>query len=212
MNDDAKVAQFFNSRAAQFGDAVEALDWGSRRTQQIRFGILADIGNLNGASILDVGCGLADFFAFLQDRGLQVRYTGIDLAEDLIGIARGKYPQLDLRTANILEQEIGTFDYVFGSGIHYFKVDDNIQRSETLLGRMFELCRIGVGTNMISSERLTAEALADHVYAFEPSQALAMGRRVADYVVLRQDYLPHDLTLYLYKEDFAARQAGSIFP
>ncbi len=211
MNDDAKVAQFFNERAAEFGDSVESLDWGSRRTQQIRFAVLAEIGALNGLSILDVGCGLADFHGFLEARGIETRYTGIDLSSDLVAIAGKKHPQIDVRVANLLNEDVGEFDYVFGSGIHYLKVEDNAQRSEQLLRRMYEVCRIGVGTNMISAEKLAAGSLDDHVHAFEPGDVLAMGRRISNFVVLRQDYLPHDLSLFVYKQDFAARQETDYF-
>ena len=89
------------------------------------------------------------------------------------------------------------------------KVEDNLGRSETLLRRMFDLCRIGVATNMISAEKLAPGSLAEHVYAFQPAEVLALGRRITDSVALRQDYLPHDLTLYLYKQDFAARQLAA---
>lgn len=206
MNDDSKIAQFFDARADLHGDTPASLDWGSRRTQMLRFAVLAEIGQLEGSSILDVGCGLADFYAYLQTRGISVHYTGIDLSAKLVAIARNKFPSLDLRVANLLEEEFGSFDYVFGSGIHYFKVEDNLGRSETLLRRMYELCRVGVATNLISADKLLPGSLAEHVHAFYPAEVLALGRRITDFVTLRQDYLSHDLSLYLYKQDFANRQ------
>lgn len=207
MDNDALVASFFDKRAEIFGDSIDALDWGSSRTQQLRFALLSEIGKLEGASLLDVGCGLADFYSFFQQKGMEVKYTGVDLSEKLIAIARDKYPGLDLRFANILEENFGEYDYVVGSGIHYLKVENNIQRSEVILKRMFDLCKVGVATNMINAENLSDGALDDHVYAFMPTDALKIARKITKYILLRQDYLPHDFTLYLYRDDYRTRQS-----
>lgn len=44
-----------------------ALGWRDHNSQLIRFEVLADIADLNGRSVLDVGCGYADLLPFLSE-------------------------------------------------------------------------------------------------------------------------------------------------
>ncbi|MDR3348869.1 MAG: hypothetical protein LBO03_04600 [Acidaminococcales bacterium] len=42
----------------KFGDSSEGVHW-TRESQRARFEVLAQIGDLNNASVLDFGCGLS---------------------------------------------------------------------------------------------------------------------------------------------------------
>jgi len=47
-----------------------------------------------GQKILDLGCGNARFYKFLQDQGIKVDYYGLDNSEELIKICKEKYPEV----------------------------------------------------------------------------------------------------------------------
>src|SRR5262249_39481083 len=57
-----RVADFFRMHVRMFGYDWRALGWQSRGTQVRRFAVLAEIGPLAHTHVLDVGCGLADFY------------------------------------------------------------------------------------------------------------------------------------------------------
>src|SRR5688572_31025014 len=61
----AEMRAHYDALVARHGLSHKALDWGSRDSQELRFSVLAAIADLRGCSVLDVGCGLADFCAFL---------------------------------------------------------------------------------------------------------------------------------------------------
>jgi len=204
-HDSLDIAAFFNRRAQRYGDSVDALDWNSRHTQETRFRVLMEIGALKGRSVLDVGCGLADFYAFLRKRGAKVRYTGVDLSKKLIDLARAKHTGLDLHVADILREDLGQYDYVFASGIFYLKTEEAGLRARYLIRRMFESCRIGTAFNMLNLEYGRAHPFAEHVMAFRPSPIVRTCRQMTDYIVLRQDYFPNDFTVYLYREGYVER-------
>ena len=60
----------FSSRMARYGSSDARGVWNSRDSQQSRFEILAGAFDLNGQTVLDVGCGLGDFAGFLHERGV----------------------------------------------------------------------------------------------------------------------------------------------
>jgi len=95
MSRDTRIIRdFFSSKAKEHGDSVRSLAWESDYTQQTRFAVLSEIAPLDGMRVLDVGCGKADLFAFLLDRGTDVNYYGVDFTRELLEIARKKYPGL----------------------------------------------------------------------------------------------------------------------
>ena len=62
--DDAKTVAYFTGLAEKYGNDVRTLNWGSKASQKGRFAVLEKIGNLNKKSVLDVGCGLGDFYGW----------------------------------------------------------------------------------------------------------------------------------------------------
>jgi SAM-dependent methyltransferase len=67
-----------------------------------------------GRSVLELGCGTGDLLAALRpSRGL-----GIDLSDEMVRIARGKYPELEFRTGDVEAVTVEeTFDYVLLSDL-----------------------------------------------------------------------------------------------
>ena len=43
------------------------------------FDVLTQIGIVDGSSVLDVGCGFADYFDYANELGINIHYTGIDI-------------------------------------------------------------------------------------------------------------------------------------
>ncbi len=205
MEETKHIIEFYNQTYKIFGESVRTLDWGSENTQLLRFSILSEIGDLNGKSILDVGCGFADLYDFLKDRFENIKYTGVDITPTVLEIAQKKHPGLDLRLIDILNSPIENYDYVLASGIHTVKVENNYEFAMRMIKKMYSICNVGVATNMISSQPKNSE-YAEHVYSFSSSQVLNEVQKISDFAVIRHDYLPHDFTIYLYKKDYNERR------
>lgn len=204
MQDIYAIENFFNTSAQRHGLSLDALNWGSKRTQELRFHVLSEIDSLRGKSILDVGCGFGDFAAFLtRQLGDDFCYVGVDISKEIVMQAREKHPHLDIRHLNILEEEIESFDYLFGSGIHNLKIDDNYGFFTKVTQRMFELAKEGIGTNFIQARQ--GFEFAEHIFAYELEKIVPIVEQLTPYVTVRTDYLPHDTTLFLYKNDWATR-------
>jgi len=76
-----------------------------------------------GSRVLDIGCGVGSFLQLLAARGVELH--GIDAAESLIGVARRRLPQADLRVGEMqaLPYADATFDLVAGFNTFFFADD-----------------------------------------------------------------------------------------
>ena len=70
---------------------MKSLLWESTRTQGARFGAFMKAVDFRGRSVLDVGCGRADFLDYLLERGVRPgEYIGIEAVGELADAAEGK--------------------------------------------------------------------------------------------------------------------------
>jgi magnesium-protoporphyrin O-methyltransferase len=84
--------------------------------------------DLNGARILDAGCGTGALAQVLAERGAQV--VAVDLAPQLVSVAEQRTPlnhrtQIKFLAGDMLDPKLGRFDYIVAmdSLIHYARED-----------------------------------------------------------------------------------------
>ena len=197
--DDKRTIEHFTAKLQVHGPTVDAVDWGSRQSQQTRFEVLNAIGISPGGNVLDVGCGLGDFYAWLKARDGALRYTGIDITPSMIAAARELYPGAEFETRDLIDRPypMGCFDFVFASGVFYLRTDQGLAYVSTLVEAMFKACRVGLAFNCLS--QWAARQEADEFYA-DPSEVLALCRRFSNRLVLRHDYHPADFTIYVFRD------------
>jgi len=181
----------------EHGLSHKSLHWGSRESQFKRFEILADIGDLDGKSLLDVGCGLCDFFDYLSETGVHADYHGLDLEADMIAASRKRFASINLMVGDVLDLDgDAEYDYVVSSGIFTYFPDENaIFRA---VAAMFDHARKGVAFNALSpwaNDHHQGEINPDPLRLIEKCTDLTTN------LMLRHDYMPHDFTVYLYKDE-----------
>lgn len=195
------IARFFDELVATHSLGPEALDYGSTQSQLARFAVMSSVLDLNGLRLLDVGCGLADYADYLEGRFDSVAYVGVDISPKMVDRARERRPDLDLRVANVLDASFeNRFDVVNANGIFYLLGDDAMTLMPRLIARMWELADRAVAFSSLSTwapERLANEFQAD------PIEILAFCRTLTPRVVFRHDYMPHDFSVFLYRESSA---------
>ena len=159
-----------SERATEWGHAwgARARDWAVSEEQQLptyeeairRVGIAPD------KRVLEVGCGTGVFLRAAADRGAEV--YGLDASEALLGLARARVPEADLRLGDLesLPYDDEVFDVVAGFNSFFFALD--------LVGALREAGRVArAGSPVVIQvwgrhERCDLEAMKAVVRPFMP--------------------------------------------
>ena len=87
MNKKEKIETIkrYEDRLNKYGVSVKTMGWRNQKQQFLRFRILKEISeNLEGTSVLDIGCGFGDFYNYLKKNDINVKYTGFDISPKII--------------------------------------------------------------------------------------------------------------------------------
>ncbi len=104
------------------------LGWESEAAQQQRFEALVNNLNLDGKRILDIGCGTGNFLQYLDGRFSNIKYTGVDILQHMIKIARNKNLKGTFLCIDIFKENPfshNEFDSIFASGIFNINLGNN---------------------------------------------------------------------------------------
>lgn len=192
--------EYYDGRLKTYGHDTRSLGWipGAR---DVRLGVLTGIGDLGGASILDVGCGFGDLYGYLSKRNINVDYTGIDIKPEFIDIAKNTHPDASFMVADIeTYRTVKTFDWAFASGIFTIRISDNRAFIESTLKRMFELSGKGFAADFLSD---TGTRETDTYWQCRPEEVLRFCRTLSKRIVIRCDYMPTEFCVYVYKNDIS---------
>jgi len=172
-----------------------ALYWSSREIQEIRFQVLSDIGITTDDSVLDVGCGFADFNRWSSEQGRLLHYTGIDLSPDLIQVAAEKHPGAELLCGELgdFDFEPMSFDWVVLSGAMNEQLHDQGDYARRQIAAMLNYCRKGCAFNMLDARHLNAHDLQ----SVDPFEMLAYCQDLCPDSALVDGYLNNDFTIYM---------------
>ncbi len=178
------------------GVSSRAVDYHHEGNHLARFVILAGIEDIRQASILDVGCGVGHLAGWLKERGYEGEYTGVDILPEMVERARETHPDMCFEHADIIA-EPGRFkaDYVMSSGIFHMGDAPFMHR---VIAAMYGACTKGVAFNTLSTWDGTESQRG--FFCADPLETLAFCKTLTPHILFRHDYLPHDFTMFLYRE------------
>lgn len=173
--------------------------WNTARSQEVRFEALASVGILEGARLLDVGCGLGGFWAHLKSKKIKAGYTGIDLFPNVIAEAKRLHPEASFEDRVLTARPFppGTFDYAFLSGVFNVKVRDNWKYMRAVLKNVLKQTKKAAAFNVLNRESGLKETTR---FMVGPKELVVFGRKLGVRKVHLLDGYHHmDMTLFLYK-------------
>lgn len=196
-----QLLSFYNFHLKKFGDRPEALRW-TPQGQLRRYHTLAEVvpaDQLRNATVLDYGCGTGDFYRFLQRRGIDVRYAGVDMNENFIELARKKYPECRFQVLELTDGEDpleGFYDYIFICGVFNYLVPGVREDLLSCLVTLFKHCNRGLVLNALSSHAPVKDPELNYT---SPEEMVRFSlEHLSPYLALRHDRVQHDFTLYVY--------------
>lgn len=199
LKEKAVIIHYHRHRQDTFDpETPRALGWKSDSSQQVRYGVLAEIADLNNASILEPGCGYADLLAFLDQRFKGVHYTGLDLVPEFLESAARKYAgrsNCQFVQGDFAKMALPRVDYVLASGALGYKTRD-LTYYTRCIHRFYRTADKGVGFNM-----LDASAFPDHplLTGHNREEILAFCQSLCPWVECIRGYLDDDFTIFMYK-------------
>lgn len=196
-----KLAQHYIPLLNEHGNSFRSLNWGSEKSQRHRFEILLApfLDRMSEFSLLDVGCGLAHLYSHIKKEGLNIDYSGIDAVSEMIDSAKQQHPEIapQLSVSSVLDIETKNFDVVVASGIFYVACSKERMLEE--IDKLFSICTIGLAFNSLSSwsnEKEQNEFYADPISILDHCR-----KNFSTRCILRHDYMPHDFTIHLFREN-----------
>lgn len=188
----------YNERLQKFGHSYKTLGW-PRGRHELRYYILLTQWNLENKSVLDFGCGFGDMCNYAKKLSLNINYSGIDINEKLILEGKKAYPSVNLEVRDAFEQGLDKkYDYILSSGVHNFKIKDNW----SFIKKTFELYNQysinGFALNFLSSK---VEYTLEDTYHSDPAQIVELAYSYSNRIVLRNDYMPFEFTIFVNKQD-----------
>jgi len=195
--DKKRIVDLYNRSLEEYGtQSARALGWSSEFSRNIRLEVLCEAGDMNGRSVLDVGCGFGDLYDFLRQRFGHVSYQGVDINPAMVEAAQAKHPGIPFFAMDFGAYEGQRFDYVLASGAFSFKVPDYRNLYFDSIKKMFELGTIAAAFNLLNANY----HISDDTFAtYSLDEVRDFCSSLTKNVVLRQDYLQHDFSVYLYR-------------
>jgi SAM-dependent methyltransferase len=195
------VISTYNKSLMMHGDRPEAVNW-TEKGQRLRFETLLSFNeSIDGKKILDYGCGKGDFYQFLKERGIIVSYTGYDINENLINMAKQKYPECRFKILDIDNTDADeVFDYIFLCGVFNLKLTGLVDIAKSSLKKLFASCRRALVFNALSSLEKKTDFTLQY---FDPAEMLSFAaHNLSPYITLCHGRDPYDFTMFVHKDSF----------
>lgn len=191
------IIDFYSRKLSFFGNMPAAVGW-TQTGQRLRYECILKLINPAGKSILDFGCGKGDLYGFLKEKGINTKYTGIDLNNNLINTAKAVYPEGEFIALDLdSNQLLGYYDYVILCGVFNLNIDGVRESIIKYLSKLFAHTNKKLVFNCLSSFSKTKDI---NLIYLDPAEILTAGLDIAKSVELRHDLIEGDIFLILNKD------------
>jgi SAM-dependent methyltransferase len=194
----------------QHGDSHLGVDWptqaGAIRRYDVMIEFITQRKLADQVKVLDFGCGLAGLWERIVEVGLAdaVEYTGIDINQEYVELARQKFPNNHYLCLDILADDvadIGQYDYVLLNGLFTQKLslgdEEMLHFLEDVLVKIFAHTSIGLQFNCMSPLVDFTKAGAFHL-EFDTLARFLIAKLNRSFVI-RHDIFPYEYFCCVYK-------------
>jgi SAM-dependent methyltransferase len=191
----------------RLGARFESLLWNSVETQRARFKAITDVIDLTDRTILDAGCGRADFALWLREQGVAWRrYIGVDAIPEMVEHARSlSLPAAEFHQVDFIRDDTAfTCAGICPDVVIFSGSLNTIPRRQTAraLERAWRDSTRALVFNFLSAgaARRLPEAPAGSAQKLPPAGVMRWALAHTPDVTLKHDYLDgRDGTVVMYK-------------
>lgn len=197
----------YQTRFYKEGVSYKTLGWGCTEDQVKRFEVLLQNINFKNKSVMDIGCGFADFYGYLKQKEICCNYIGVDIIPEFLECCCKKYPEATFIKANImLDKDIlPKTDIVVTTGTLNLKLDDidNMEYTKDFMRNAYEKTEELMSIDFLSTKLTSSYPKEDFVYYHDPLKLLEYSFELTDNIKLIHNYeaIPQkEGTIILYKK------------
>ncbi|GEM_PF-5613021 len=134
-------------------DPAKRVGWYDQLNQDLKFAFVEELlaSFSPNPNIVDLGCGLGDFFAFLTQRGFKGNYLGIDNDPSLLSAAKIKHPNAPFINQSFTEAPFHDAQIAVCIGGLLSTSPPTLEKMLDILGRYPAFVLIGLSTSGSSS-------------------------------------------------------------
>jgi SAM-dependent methyltransferase len=189
-----ELLAFFDRQLRDHGDAPQALRWTAAGQRGRYEAFLGLIGPLEGRSLLDFGCGKGDLLSFLEERGVRCSYTGVDVNEGLVALARRKHPGAQFLCRDLEEDPLPRrFDVVVACGVFNLRIGGIAEAVREGLRVLWAMTSGALHANFLSSRAGGGDV---ELHYLDPGELERFAREeISPGAEVREDLYPGDLFL-----------------
>ena len=198
------VAAYYAARLREHGETARGVDWNSEASQALRFDKLLEVcRGETSFSLLDYGCGYGALLDHLRSRWPGCRYSGYDVATEMIEAARRRHGAQASFTA--AAEDLRGHDYVVASGIFNVKLETKASAWHDYVLRTLDhlnaLAGRGFAFNLLSLYS-DPEKRRESLYYGDPRELFDhCKRRYSPRVALLHDYPLYEFTILVRREE-----------
>jgi len=199
--DASRVIQRYQQRIAEHGATFASLNSGSEEKQAIRQWVHASALRGQRPSILEVGCGLGNFYKYLVEHKRDCSYHGYDIVPEYVAECQRVYPQAGFDVRNIFLNGIeGSYDTVVMSQVlnNRYQKSDNMLVMRRALELAYQHTRVSVSVDMLSTY---VDFRNPDLFYYSPEDIFRMAKAIAPRVLIRHDYRAFEFCVQLFHQE-----------
>ena len=153
-----KIKEIYENDLEKFGKNHRGVGWKKKKDAIKRYEIMSKLilNKKRHCSLVDLGCGLSDFYRYLKDKKFKINYTGIDISKKMISVSKKRFPRNRYYCLDILSNpdKISKVDYFVINGL--FTQKDNYSNSlmfnflKSIIKISSQKIKVGLAFNIMS--------------------------------------------------------------
>lgn len=191
----SEIVEHYESCLEKHGDSHLGVDWPNKEDAKTRYKVMVELFKWysNHFSLLDYGCGTGHF---LEQPFYVPNYFGYDKSEKMIELCRKKFPKRNFSSTDYPQS-----DYVIMNGVFTEKRSITFGQMWTMvqeeLKEVWQKTNKGLAFNVMSYH---VDYEKDHLFHL-PLDLMAcfVTLNLSRNFVIRNDYLPFEYCVYIYR-------------
>ena len=202
------IIKHYEECLAKHGDNNKGVDWPVLEDALLRYQVMLElIKEKRDVRLLDFGCGGAHLYEFIQENEKDyghVKYSGCDISSKFVTLCKNKYPDIDFRCFDILEDDLSKFDdfdYIILNGVFTEKLnlsfDEMWEYCRKVLFKVFDKAKKGIAFNVMST---AVDWEREDLFHLSTDLLINfMTKDLSRNFVIKNDYGLYEYTVHLYK-------------